>query len=376
MKKCLNCGKENPDTSKFCGYCGKNLPAQAEGVMPPFPQPPRAEPPPMQQPGYQQPGYQQPGYQQPPNLSYPGREEGYAGGQPPAMQYQSQGRNPQPDAYSYAERPTPPVRAAGRPGGQQMRSQYPPPPMRPPRSAAGGMDKSMQQRLIIIAAVVFVLFGIIICAVVGWTQKDNIAGMIDPAGRETQVKKDIEIGLTLTSSVSVDVPATVQAQIAMTQAAASGGQAPAPAPQPIPAQPEGQSAAPSPAAAGGDGEGYVSTVKQQIPQYAQAMDKINDLFNNPKIDDEQWKSDFSSATGLVTQTSQSIRQLTAPPKYQEAHKDLLNAATKLDTVVGLLTEYLNTKVDATLVQATKERDEGNALLKSYLEKVDQLSAQP
>jgi len=206
----------------------------------------------------------------------------------------------------------------------------------------------------------------ILCAVIGWTQKDNIAGLINPEVRETQMAKDIEIGLTQTASVSIDVPATVQAQIAMTQAAASGESQPAPA--------EAQAAAPA------DENTYVTTVKQQVPQYAQAMSKIQELLtaasSDPnKLKDDQWKNDFTAATSMVTQTSNTLRQISAPPKYQEAHQTLLDAAQKLDSAVQQLTEYITSFDQAKLEQATKDRDEGSSLLKTYMEKVDQLSAQ-
>jgi len=389
MKKCLNCGKENPDTSKFCGYCGTPLPMQAGPVSPPPPSPPAGVPlqeagtPPTYPSTYPTPPQGVEGVRLP-REAYPPSPQAYppqaapAQPQPPA----AQGGYPQPPAaqggyppppiqprgdYVYPERPLPPGAPPPiRPGGQAVRAPYPP-PSRPPRTAgAPAPDKSAQQRIIIIAVILVVLIGMILCAVIGWTQKDNIAGLINPEVRETQMAKDIEIGLTQTASVSIDVPATVQAQIAMTQAAASGESQPAPA--------EAQAAAPA------DENTYVTTVKQQVPQYAQAMSKIQELLtaasSDPnKLKDDQWKNDFTAATSMVTQTSNTLRQISAPSKYQEAHQTLLDAAQKLDSAVQQLTEYITSFDQAKLEQATKDRDEGSSLLKTYMEKVDQLSAQ-
>jgi len=393
MKKCLNCGKENPDTSKFCGYCGTPLPAQAESVSPPPSGPaagvPRRETgiPPAYPPSYPTPpqgveGVRQPREAYPPSPQaippqpapaqppYPAAQSGYP--QPPAT---AGGYPPPPlphrEEYVYPERPLPPGAPPPiRPGGQAVRPPYPP-PSRPPRTAgAPAANKSSQQRIIIIAVILVVLIGMILCAVIGWTQKDNIAGLINPEIRETQMAKDIEIGLTQTAAVSIDIPATVQAQIVLTQAAASGES------QPAPAEAQGTPQAAAPA----DETTYVNTVKQQVPQYAQAMSKIQELLtaasSDPnKLKDDQWKNDFAAATGMVTQTSNALRQLSAPPKYQEAHQTLLDAAQKLDSAVQQLTEYITSFEQAKLEQATKDRDEGSSLLKTFMEKVDQLSAQ-
>jgi len=224
--------------------------------------------------------------------------------------------------------------------------------------------------LIIIAVVLVVLLGMITCAVVGLTQKDNIAGLINTEIRQTQMAKDIEIGLTQTAAVSIDIPATIQAQIVLTQAA-TGGEA-----QPAPVQ---EQSAPPPAAAADDAT-YVTTVKQQVPQYNQAMSKIQELLtaasSDPnKLKDDQWKNDFNAATSMVTQTSSALRQVSVPAKYQEAHQTLLEAAQKLDNAVQQLTEYITTFESTKLEQATKDRDEGSNLLKTFMEKVDQLSSQ-
>ena len=389
MKKCLNCGKENPDTSKFCGYCGTPLPMQAEPISPPPPTPPAGIPlreagtPPTYPSSYPTPPQGVEGVRLP-REAYPPSPQAYPPQAAPVQPLPpaAQGGYPQPPAaqggyppppiqprgdYVYPERPLPPGAPPPiRPGGQAVRAPYPPPSRQPRPAGAPAADKSAQQRIIIIAVILVVLIGMILCAVIGWTQKDNIAGLINPEVRETQMAKDIEIGLTQTASVSIDVPATVQAQIAMTQAAASGESQPAPA--------EAQAAAPA------DENTYVTTVKQQVPQYAQAMSKIQELLtaasSDPnKLKDDQWKNDFTAATSMVTQTSNTLRQISAPSKYQEAHQTLLEAAQKLDSAVQQLTEYITSFDQAKLEQATKDRDEGSSLLKTYMEKVDQLSAQ-
>jgi len=69
------------------------------------------------------------------------------------------------------------------------------------------------------ASVLLVLFLVVICALVTFVQRENLAGIIDPAGKQTQEQQDINRGLTQTAAVSVDIPATVQAQIAQAQIA-------------------------------------------------------------------------------------------------------------------------------------------------------------
>jgi len=254
-------------------------------------------------------------------------------------------------------------------GGQRMRGGYPPP--RQPQARMGGMDKSNQQRMIIIGAAVLVLLFVVICAVVAFVQRealmDTATGIFDPSGRETQVQLDIQMGLTQTAAVSVDIPATVQAQIALTQTAVSAAAPPA-AQQPPAEQPPAADAAETQ---------YVQAVKDGITAYNTAMSKIDELLNAAqadanKLNDEQWKSEFSSATANVTQTSDSLRQLSPPQRMADIQPDVVEAATNLDNAVKLLTEYITDKNAEKVTQAAEAKTKGNDAINKVQQKIQAL----
>lgn len=317
MKRCINCGKENPDAAKFCGYCGKGLPEAAPAVPPPpadydvsrtprRPAPPRSEPPVYNRPQTVPPG------QTPPR-----------------------------------------VRPAVPPGRQA-----------PPRAAAS--PQSSQQRLIVIGAAAVVLLLVIVCAVVVLINReliqDAVTGMIDPSARQTQIANDIQMGLTQTAAVNIDIPATVQAQIAMTQAAVGG--------QPMPPQDQGapptgaeQPAVTEATAANQGGSDYIPKITEKMQVYVQTMASVDNLLavansDITKITDTQWQSDFTAASTLITQTGGEIRQLTAPAESAEIQTEAVKAADNLDNAMKLLTEYLTNKNADTLKQAVEAKTLG------------------
>jgi uncharacterized protein YukE len=209
-----------------------------------------------------------------------------------------------------------------------------------PKTQAGG-GQSSQQRMIVIAAAAVVLFLVLVCVIVGITQRKTIqnvvTGVIDPAARKTQIAKDIEIGLTQTAAVSVNVPATVQAQIQMTQAA--GGQLQAPA-QPPPA---GDAQQPAQAQGGvltPEEKAYIDAVNQNLAIYDQAVGKISQLMqtaqqDTTKLKDGGWNGEFSTTATQVSQASQALNSLTAPQNLASLHEMVLGVARNYDKAIEL-----------------------------------------
>jgi hypothetical protein len=333
MKRCINCGKENPDTAKFCGYCGKGLPETPVQVPPPPPdfnagRAPRRTPPPQAEP----PAYNRPQTTPPAQV-------------PPRMR---------PPAY--------------------------PPPGRQAQPRMAATPQSSQQRLIVIGAAAVVLILVLVCAVIVIINREMIqeavTGLIDPAARQTQIANDIQIGLTQTASVNIDIPATVQAQIALTQAAA--GQQPAPlqneappaaAEQPTPGT-QGQSAAPEEA-------DYIQKMTQKMQVYVETMAKVDQLLTQAQADanklaDTQWQADLTAASALINQNGTAVRQLTAPQKYADVQPEAVKAADSLDNAMKLITEYLTNKNADTLKNAVDAKTQGMASVMAVQNKITAL----
>lgn len=334
MKQCINCGKENPDTAKFCGYCGKALP---EADVQKLPTPPD-----------------------------------FDAGRAPRMTAPPQAEGP---AYSRPQTAPPPQAARPRPG-------YP--PGRPPQSQTGAPAQSGRQRILVIGAAAVVLLLVIVCAVVLVINRemiqDTVTGIIDPSTRQTQIANDIQIGLTQTAAVNIDIPATVQAQIALTQAAAG---------QPAAAPAENQSAPPAeanppeaptieaapPAVQDGD---YISTLTNKMKVYVETMAKVDELIGAAqtdvnKLSDPQWQADLAAATSTINQTGVEVRQLGAPSENADLQGTAVKAADSLDSAMQLLTEYLTSKNAETLTKAVEAKTQG---MTSVTEVQNTISALP
>ncbi len=338
MKRCINCGKENPDAAKYCGYCGRTLPEAAPAVPPPpadydVSRTPRRPVPPQ--------------------------------GQPPRSE---------PPMYNRPQ-PVPPGQTPPR-----MRPAYPPPARQaPPRMA--GSPQSSRQRLIVIGTAAVVLLLVVVCAIIVLINReliqDAVTGMIDPSARQTQIANDIQMGLTQTASVNIDIPATVQAQIALTQAAAGGQPAPAQnqaAPAPDANQPAAATEAPPPAPGGGD---YVTTMTQKMKVYDETMVKVDTLLSAAqadvnKISDPQWQADLAAATALIKQTGVEVRQLTAPANATDIQPIAVKAADELDNAMASLTEYLTSKNADMLTKAAESKTKGMGFVKDVQNKITTL----
>jgi hypothetical protein len=324
MKQCINCGKENPDTAKFCGYCGKALPEAGAQTPPP---PPDYDAAPRRTPTKGEP----PAYHRPPTVPPPQAGSGTRPGFPPARVTQSS---------------TP---------------------------SQGG-----RQRLLVIGAAAVILLLVIICAVVLVINRemiqDTVTGMIDPSTRQTQIANDIQIGLTQTAAVNIDIPATVQAQIALTQSAA--GQQPAAPAQNQSAPPAEPTIEAAPPAA--QGSEYISNLTEKMKVYVETMTKVDELIaaaqaDVNKLSDAQWQADLAAATSTINQTGVDLRQLEAPSENAELHTTAVKAADSLDSAMQLLTEYLTSKNAETLTKAVEAKTQG---MTSVTEVQNSISALP
>jgi len=336
MKQCINCGKENPDTAKFCGYCGKGLPEAPVQVPPP-----------------------------PPDFN-----AGRASRRTPPPQVE-------PPVYNYPQTP-PPAQVPPR-----MRPAAYPPPGRQAQPRMAASPQPSQQRFIVIGAAAAVLILVLVCAVIVIFNREMIqgavTGLIDPAARQTQIANDIQIGLTQTAAVNIDIPATVQAQIALTQAAS--GQQPAPvqnepppvgAEQPTPGT-EGQSQTPEEA-------DYIPKLTQKMKVYVETMAKVDELLaaaqaDANKLADTQWQADLTAASALINQNGTEIRQLTAPNKYADFQPEAVKAADSLDNAMKLLTEYLTNKSADTLKNAVDAKTQGMTSVTTVQNKITALPAE-